>query len=152
MTTVPFPAGKGSGEQWVRNRFAKEVSACRFRVTGKRAETALVVIIDADAYTVEQRLQHLADALHEAGIDPLQNNELIARLIPKRNVETWILCLNDHRVDEITDYKGTRRDLNELVPEASEALFRWTRPNARVPGHCVNSLAQGLRELNRLEQ
>ena len=30
-------------------------------------------------------------------------HEQIARLVPKRNVETWILCLNGQAADEDTD-------------------------------------------------
>ena len=149
MTFVPFPSGRGSAEQWVRTRFAKEVSAYRQRRV--RAATALIIMIDADAHTVDQRVAQLARSLREAGSPPLQMDEPVARLIPKRNVETWILCLNEHQVDEMTDYKGTRHDWNDLVPPASEALFQWTRRHAPLPAHCSDSLARGIIELRRLE-
>jgi hypothetical protein len=148
MTIVPFPSGKGSAEQSVRARFAKEVSAYRHR--SARAATALIVMIDADAHTVDERLAQLAQALREAGSPALQDDESVARLVPKRNVETWILCLNEHRVDEATDYKDRSLDWNELVPKAAEALFQWTRPNAHLPGHCVDSLHRGVNELRRV--
>lgn len=45
------PSGEGSAEQWVRERFAIEVGACR----GRHAETKLIVLIDADTFTVQQR-------------------------------------------------------------------------------------------------
>ena len=151
MTFVPFPSGKGSAEQWVRSRFAKEVSAYRNRIHGRKAATALIVVIDADAHTVDERLAQLAQALREAGGQPLDGKERVARLVPRRNVETWILCLNEHHVDEVTDYKGRRSDWNELVPVASETLFQWTRPNAPVPGYCIDSLAKGIAELRRIE-
>jgi len=148
MTIVPFPAGKGSAEQWVRARFAKEVSAYRNR--SARAATALIVMIDADNHTVHGRLSQLGEALRDGGKPPIHDDEQIARLVPKRNVETWILCLNDHQVDEVADYKGTREDWNELIPQASEALFQWTRPNFAVPNHCIDSLRTGIGELRRL--
>jgi len=151
MTIVPFPSGKGSAEQWVRVRFAKEVSAYRHRHRGRKATTALIVMIDADAHTVDERLAQLDQGLREAGSLPVQKSEPVARLVPKRNVETWILCLNQHRVDEVTDYKDTRCDWNELVPGASETLFQWTRPNAPIPLHCIDSLTKGIVELRRLE-
>jgi len=52
--------------------------------------------------------------------------EQIARLVPKRNIETWILCLNGQAVDEDTDYKRRRDDWTELIPEAAETLSKWT--------------------------
>ena len=39
---------------------------------------------------------------------------MVAVLIPKRNVETWILCLTRESVDEVTDYSD--RDLNAFTP------------------------------------
>lgn len=148
VTYLRSPSGGGSAEQWVRARFAKEVSAYRNRQT--RAETALVLIIDADTHTVQGRLAQLDRALEEGMVQPISNSEQIARLVPKRNVETWILCLNGQPVDENTDYKTTRDDWNELIPPAAETLFQWTRPQVEVPIHCIDSLLSGIRELNRL--
>jgi hypothetical protein len=46
--------------------------------------------------------------------------EQIAQLVPKPNIETWILCLNGQAVDEDTDYKRRRDDWTELIHEAAE--------------------------------
>ena len=62
------PYGAGSAEQWVRERFPIEVEACRHR----QAETKLVVVIDADTYTVQQRMQQLDRALQQAASHPDQ--------------------------------------------------------------------------------
>jgi hypothetical protein len=74
----------------------------------------------------------------------------IARLVPKRNIETWILCLNDVEVNEDTDYKRTRDNWNELISPAVSTLYRWTRPRAAVPASCVESLQLGIGELRKL--
>jgi len=142
------PSGEGSGERWVRTRFVREVNAYRSRRA--KAATALIVMIDADTHTSQKRLQHLSQTLREARIQPIQSHERIAQLTPRRNVETWILCLNRHGVDELTDYKKTRDDWNEMISPAAEALFQWTRPGVTPPSYCVNSLEGGVRELNRL--
>lgn len=146
VTYVRSPSGAGSAEQWVRTRFAKEVSAYRNRQA--RAATALIVVIDADAHTVQGRLTQLSGVLEESRIQAIGNAERVARLVPKRNVETWILCLNENPVDEETDYKVRRDDWNDLIPQAAATLFQWTR--AEVPRHCVESLRIGINELNRL--
>lgn len=142
------PAGAGSAESWVRKRFPVEVNAYRRR----HARTGLIAIIDADTVTVQHRLRQFDQALKEAGkqsVDP--NNEQIARLVPKRNVETWILCLIDQAVEEETDYKNTRSDWNELIPRAAETLGRWTRLRDGLPESCTDSLEAGVRELKRLQ-
>jgi hypothetical protein len=150
MRFIQSPSGRGSAEQWVRERFAVEVDAYRSRQT--HAETKLVIMVDADTLSVQQRLTQLDQALHEAGVTPINTNtEQIARLIPKRNVETWILCLNDSAVDETTDYKRTHNDWTVLIRSSVVTLYAWTRPNALVPGSCLPSLKLGLRELSKLD-
>lgn len=94
----------GSGEQWVREQFPSEVAAYRTR----QAATKLIVVIDADMRSVHERLRQLDQALQRSGARPIDpGTEEIARLVPKRNVETWILCLNDRDANEEADYKKT---------------------------------------------
>jgi hypothetical protein len=129
VTYVRSPSGGGSA--WVQSRFAKEVSACRNRQT--RAESALILIIDADIHTVQERFSQLNRALAEGGIPAIGNDEQIARVVPKRNVETWILCLNEQHVNEDTDYKRTRHDWNELIPQAAETYFNGLAHELNCP-------------------
>jgi hypothetical protein len=56
------PSGEGSAENWVRKTFANEVSNYRSR----HAQTALIVVIDADKATVQHRLQQLDQALRDS--------------------------------------------------------------------------------------
>jgi hypothetical protein len=148
VTYIRSPSGAGSAEQWVRARFAKEVGAYRTRQA--KAATALLLAIDADTHAVRTRLIQLDQTLRDAGIKAVEADEQIARLVPKRNVETWILCLNDEAVNEETDYKARRHNWNDLIPPAAQALFQWTRRGNELPNHCVDSLSVGVKELNRL--
>ncbi len=146
--TLPTPGG-GSAESWVRSRFDKEVSAYRLRQ--RNVKTALIVVIDADNHSVQDRWRQLDQALKDAQEPPVDfEREKIARLVPKRNVETWILCLTKQTVDEKTDYKNTRNDWNDLIPPAATTLFQWTRQETALPNHCIDSLRTGVKELNRL--
>jgi hypothetical protein len=130
-----------------RERFVKEVSAYRVR----HAKTAVIVVIDADTATVQDRWKQFDQALEDGGKQLVDvEHEQIARLVPKRNVETWILCLNGHAVDEEADYKKTRDDWNDLIPQAAGTLLEWTRQKPGPPNHCIDSLRSGVRELNRL--
>ena len=92
-----------------------------------------------------------ARSLRESWKKLVDSTEQIARLVPKRNVETWILCLNEQAVDEEIDYKRTRHDWNELIPPAAEGLWQWARSNDELPNFCVDSLRNGIRELRRLK-
>jgi len=145
---VPTSSGTGSGEQWVRERFPIEVESYRRR----QAETKLIVVIDADNRSVQERLAQLDQKLREAGATPIRpRDEQIARLVPRRNVETWILCLNGTPVDEETNYKNDGHDWLRLIRSGIETLYAWTRPHAPVPASCVASLQLGVVELGRLD-
>ncbi len=148
-TILPSPSGKGSAEQWVRKRFIEEVIAYRARQA--KAKTALIAVVDADNHTVQDRLRQLDQVLKDSGKPIIHETEQVARLVPKRNIETWILCLpNVHAVEEETDYKRTRDNWNDLIPSAADMLFEWTRPNMELPNYCVASLRNGVMELSRL--
>ena len=134
MRIYRSPSGQGSAESWVLKRFVEETNVYRNRQA--RALTDLIVMIDADTRTVQEKT--------------VGKSERIARLVPKRNVETWILFLNEQPVDEKTDYKGTSNNWNELIPHAAKNLCRWTRSKDEPPNHCVGSLRIGVRELKRL--
>lgn len=140
------PSGEGSAEQWVRKAFVEETRVYRNR----HAQTKLIVMIDADTHTVQHRLRQLDQGLIDKGEDRIDAGaEQIARLVPKRNIETWILCLNGQAVNEETDYKETRDNWTELIPPAAERLFQYTRPNTQRP-FCIDSLQSGVTELKRL--
>lgn len=116
VRVVPPPTGKGSGEQFVRESYPTELSYYRSRAHHRRA--ALVIAIDADTGTVETRERQLEEALKGAEEDARRSSESIALLIPKRNIETWILCLTGDSVNETTDYKNTK----DLVARSSGPL------------------------------
>jgi hypothetical protein len=145
----PVSSGRGSGEQWVRERYADAVRAYRWRST--RAATALVVMIDADTGSADQRLQQLRQALVQADLVQRLAAEKIAHLVPKRNIETWVLCLSGTQVDEDTDYRN-QQGIDKQIQAASTAFFDWSRANAQVPQHCVPSLLSAIPEARRLEE
>ena len=120
MRIVQSPSGAGSGEQWVRERFVIEVEACRVR----QAETRLIVVIDADTHTVQARIEQLDSALREAGVHIIPDETRMNRTPrPRRNIETWILCLSDVEVNEETDYKNRRENWTEMVRLAAITLL-----------------------------
>jgi hypothetical protein len=149
MYTEPFPDGRGCGEQWVRTQYARVVREYRWR--SSRTQTVLVILIDADKGDVNRRLHQLEEGLKQESLERRKPEECIVHFVPKRSIETWILCLNDHSVDEETDYSG-RRDIEDQIAPAADTFYAWTRPNAPIPNRCVPSLRAAIPEAQRLEQ
>jgi len=156
MTIEMSPSGQGSAEHWVRKNFPREARKCRAR--NARASTVLFVLLDADRRTVRERLDELDRALEAAGQNPIDpDQDPIARLIPKRNIETWILYLSatgsgSPSVNEEQDYKQTKipEEWSALIPAASGTLFGWTRSAALLPGGLIDSLRHGIQEILRV--
>lgn len=96
------PRGKQAAEQYVRERYPREVIS--YRRIAQRLSAGLVVLIDADKLEVAERLRQLAAALEESGAGRRGQNEHIGLFIPKRNIETWIYYLQGQAVDEETVY------------------------------------------------
>lgn len=123
-------------------QYAKEVDVYRKRSV--RAQTALVVAIDADDRSVTQRRQELHDRA------ALMGGERIAHLVPKWSIETWILCLSGQAVDEGRTYDRAP-DIDEKIAAAAMAFFEWSGPSATPPAHCIPSLREAIPEARRLE-
>ncbi len=148
MYFAPLPGGRGCGEQWVRENYLKYVQAYRARAS--RSDTALIVAIDADTETVDGRLRQLEQTLRAASEPIRTGKERIVLLVPRRNIETWIICLSGEQVDEATDYKR-RPGVDDQIKPASETFFAWSRPNVQTPPHCVPSIAGAIPEIRRID-
>ncbi len=135
-----LPSGRGCGEQWVRENYARAVGA--YRARSSKAKTALTVIIDADTNDVSRRVRQLKEAL---GSNERKDGEAIVHLIPKRHIETWILHLIGTPVNEDSDYHNEKVD--DLIPEAAANFHEWT---AQAPANCLPSLRVGIEETKRL--
>jgi len=132
----------------VRERYARAVEVYRGR--SARAGTALFVAIDADRGDVDRRVRQLREGLEQAGLPARTQGEAIVHLVPKRSVETWILCLSGRPVDESTDYRQ-EVDVDRRIPDAARTFFGWSREDAQPPAHCVPSLLSAIPEVRRLK-
>jgi hypothetical protein len=77
---------EGGNIGWVLNEFPKQLHASRRR--HKKAKTLLILVIDADAFTVEQRRRQLSDRVANAAYEPLRPDDPSVLLIPRRHIET----------------------------------------------------------------
>jgi hypothetical protein len=71
-------------------------------------------------------------------------------LIPRRNIETWILSLTGVTVNESEDYSRDKRVDKKRIREAAEALFEGLRQDP-LP-EWPDSLREAAIEFRRLEQ
>jgi hypothetical protein len=146
LRVLPIPQGQGSGEQYVRERYASEVRNLR----SGQFQQALVVVLDADTGEVADRTRQLAAELNAAGLEPRADDERIVHLIPRRNIETWIAYLRGEQVNEKDKYQRLKRE-RDCQP-AVDRLVELYRSNQPLPVGCPSSLKTALEELHRLGQ
>lgn len=142
----PLPSGRGCGEQWVRDRYVASVRALRARTA--KAESALIVAIDADITPVTRRQRQLQEALSLAGLEKRGNNEAICHFVPKRHIETWILYLTGQSVDEDSDYKKMP-GVDEAIARAAGGFFKLMQ-SIPAGSNTIESLTLAIPEAWRL--
>jgi len=152
----PVISQGGSGFTFVVNSFPAQVNA--YRLAKARIHTWLIAVVDADTGTVAQRLGEMDRGLAHAQ-DPRVRamriqDEKIARLVPRRNIETWILALNSSTVNETDNYKRNIKKTDEewsaLIPSAADTFFTFTRKDAVLPDDLIDSLRFGIDEMRRV--
>jgi len=101
------PGGRGSAEQFVRDRFPNELAEYRRR---PHVTQALIVIVDGDNRSVVGRRAELDEACRESAVQVCRPGERVLVLVPTWNVETWIAYLDGQTVDEMRpDYPRLQR-------------------------------------------
>jgi hypothetical protein len=115
------PPGKGSGEQWVRERFANELTALR-----ARRSQGLFVLTDADVMSVGERTATFEKKCREEGIPWRVSHEPVMLIIPRRNIETWLAYLRGENIDEAIEYPkyAAESDCREEVRALDEMCKR----------------------------
>jgi hypothetical protein len=65
----------------------------------------LIVASDADDSTVDERLETFREMCRASGVDFRKDQERIAFIIPRRNIETWLAYLRGEAVNETDRYR-----------------------------------------------
>lgn len=87
----------GDAKQFVRERFATELTALRrYPGTGR----ILVVLTDADNLSVIDRLRTLQEACISRGVAPPEAGEPVFCFVPKWEIENWLAYLRGEVVNE----------------------------------------------------
>lgn len=144
--TLPLPT-KGSGEQWVREQYPKQLRDIR-----GRQRKVLLVVTDADANTTTVRRSLLERQCDTEGISRTHTRDPVIVAIPRRNIETWLWHLQSHQpVDETYDYKPRFRSLQTAsLRGLADELFRMCHREQRLLVTAPSSLQQACLEYPKL--
>ena len=138
-TIVASRMQHGGNCHWVLNEFPRQLHACRQRQRA-RASTLLIVMLDADGFSVVDRRQQLMAKVESDGLGHYRADEPAALLIPKRHVETWIRSLCGEAVSEEENCKSGKALEKVDFQHAAHTLFEWSRASATPGPTCVPSL------------
>ncbi len=150
INTCPLPEGSGAGEQWVRKQYPEELKLIR-----RRENAYLIVVIDADTGTIDDRHRELEIACREKDISPRdhERDSNVLHIIPRRNIETWLAYLkNDENVDESKDYQSLRDCPKEDLKEYTKSLYDMCHVQQRLREPAPASLREACSEYRRLRR
>ena len=132
-----------------------------YRRTRKYKNIAVVVMIDADEDSLDDRMRSLNIALDETAgnlnRDPRLRDEKVAIFVPARNIETWFYYINSdlsgHECNEITDYKDKKMNTKERIELAKKSarILALEICHQGVYRIALPSLRYACRELQRLQ-
>ncbi len=146
VTVLPLPAGHQCGSQYVRERFADEIRKQR----DKAVASVLVVHIDADNHSVEDRKRELAAELARMGGPPRTQGEPIALVVPRWEMENWLHhYLGRPNVVEAECYPKFKGDEGRAAKPGVEALVALVDGHAAAPTN-LPSIGEAAIELRRL--
>lgn len=145
VTTFKLPHGRGSGEQWVRERYPRELQAIR-----QRQGACLIVVTDADGHSTESRRAQLDAKCDEKGIPRRNDGDRVLVIVPRRNIETWLAYLAGGEVDEETRYPRLKREGD--CDWHAEELYRMCHKKQRLREPAPPSLREACDEYRRLRQ
>lgn len=139
-------ASKGSAEQWVRKKYPRQLKAIR-----SKRNAYLIVVIDADAGTIDDRRRELATACREEGISPRAKTDFnVLHIIPRRNIETWLAYLDGRDVDESTVYPKLEHQRN--CRKHAESLYNMCHKNQTLREPAPPSLREACNEYHKLQR
>ncbi|MEZ6124696.1 MAG: hypothetical protein R3C49_16225 [Planctomycetaceae bacterium] len=147
LFTRPVPDGDGSGKMGPA-RLSK--AGCIESSKQLHISNALLVSIDADNHSIQDRKRQLDDQLSNEGMIHRNSDEPIAVWVPNRNIETWFMHLSGESVDESENYKTKVKKPD--LKKASEAFFaefhEWQTASQSIKS--LPSLVDAFEELQRI--
>ena len=145
IRTLPLPSGRQSGEQWVRERYPKELRAIR-----RRQGAYLIVVTDADIQSTAVRRAQLDAACDDSETPKRDAGDPVLVIVPRRNIETWLEYLGGTTVDENTTYRKLKRE-SDYATQADN-LYRMCHEAQRLDEGAPPSLREACEEYPKLRR
>ena len=120
--------GKGSGEQFVRENYPKQLNAARKR------NGNLVVVIDGNTVGALERMRQLDKVCDDKNIKRRKPADPAVVFIPTRSIETWFTYLEGEVVDETQQYprlkeeRDCQRHVDVLIQMCNANKLRHPAP------------------------
>ena len=144
MRVLPFAPGD-CAEAFVRKNIPEDIKRCRalnFR------RVCLIVVIDADRYTCEERMRMIVNDLTQQNMRIEQNDSLML-WIPRRNIESWIKHFREGITDEEKDYDHFLRGNEASCKLEAHQMSKALNDNTLVKSQ-MSSLRVAQKEYNKV--
>lgn len=144
------PKGKGAGNAWVLEQFAKELKA--HRAKRNNMDLVLVTLTDGDGKTPAQQKQCLESSKHMKAHDqrPRQNGERAVIVVPMRHIESWFEFVVSGSCNETVSYKNKYRDAKKPTKWGEELAERCRSAGPSTVSTWPSALQDACQELTRL--
>ena len=145
IETRPLPHGSQSAEQWVREQYPTQLQAVR-----AKHGAMLLVVIDADNLTTDQRCKQLENQCEKEGVPRRKQEDPVVVMVPRRNIETWFAYLDGENVEEQERYPRLERE-RDCERHARE-LYRMCHEKQELREPAPDSLREACVEYGRLKR
>ena len=145
IQSLPYPSGRQSGEQWVRERYPSELQATR-----EAQDAYLIVVTDADGNSIEVRRTQLEEECDRRGIRRRDDADRVLVIVPRRNIETWLAYLGGSDVNECDRYAKLVRERD--CAEHAKTLYTMCHEAQRLREPVPPSLREACEEYRRLRR
>ena len=137
--------GAKPNNDFVVRRAAREVKVVR----KSHVKSALILVVDGDERGLPSRLGEIANEIKSAKMDALGGNELIAVLVPCRNIETWIHHFAGNEANETEDFAPRYAKNYDAIAEA-DTFADWVSDGNAEAVAQLPALNEAREELRRL--
>ncbi|MDD2260873.1 MAG: hypothetical protein PHW20_01270 [Clostridia bacterium] len=146
LRVVKNPSGRGSGEQWVREKYAQELANYR----RSHVNYAFMAIVDGDNHGVRGRIKQFDNKCIELEFPVRDPKDQVAIIVPTRNIETWISYLEGKQVDETSSYPKLHFESD--CQAAVDTLLRYCKRSglpSEAPGSLQAACAEFITRIQR---
>ena len=108
----------------------------------------MIVCLDADRDSLEKARNDLGKSIQSKGVDNVAPHEGVVILIARRNIESWLECLEGREANEDDDY-GHRKGKEGEVGQAVKKMMAFVRGTESMPNDVLPSIRGAVEVIRR---